>query len=51
MIVAGRADREIATALGVSPRTVASHVRLILAKLGAPNRAAAVAAAIRRGLV
>jgi DNA-binding NarL/FixJ family response regulator len=34
----GLTDREIAEALGISPRTVGRHVGTILAKLGARNR-------------
>jgi DNA-binding NarL/FixJ family response regulator len=49
-IVAGRANREIAEALFVSPKTVENHVPAILAKLGASSRTAAVAAARRLGL-
>jgi DNA-binding CsgD family transcriptional regulator len=44
-------DAEIAAALSVSRRTVQAHVSHILAKLGAPNRRAAVALAARRGLI
>ena len=37
-IAIGLTDREIAGRLGISPFTVKTHVRLILAKLGAVNR-------------
>jgi predicted ATPase/DNA-binding NarL/FixJ family response regulator len=50
LIADGRANREIAEALFVSPRTVENHVTAILAKLGVPSRTAAVAAARRLGL-
>jgi DNA-binding NarL/FixJ family response regulator len=50
LIVEGRANREIAEALFVSPRTVENHVTSILAKLGVPSRTAAVATARRLGL-
>jgi excisionase family DNA binding protein len=43
-------DREIATALHVSPRTVSWHVRHILDKLGASSRRDAVVRARRTGL-
>jgi DNA-binding NarL/FixJ family response regulator len=37
----GMTDREIATALAISPRTVESHVSAVLRKLGVRNRAEA----------
>jgi DNA-binding CsgD family transcriptional regulator len=51
LVAAGRADKEIAAALFISPRTVGRHVGAILAKLGVESRAAAAALAVRRGLV
>jgi DNA-binding CsgD family transcriptional regulator len=51
LIAEGRTDREIAALHGVSARTVSVNVGRILAKLGATTRAAAVATAIRRGLI
>jgi DNA-binding CsgD family transcriptional regulator/tetratricopeptide (TPR) repeat protein len=51
LLVAGLTDREIAAALFISPRTVQVHVGRILTKLGVNSRTAAVAAAIRTGLV
>jgi DNA-binding CsgD family transcriptional regulator len=50
LIAAGRSDREIAAALGLSYRTVTNHVASILTKLDAPSRSAAAAQAVRRGL-
>jgi non-specific serine/threonine protein kinase len=47
----GRSDKEIAAALYVSRRTVATHVANILRKLNVPSRAAAAAYAVRQGLV
>ena len=47
----GTPNGEIARALGVSVNTVKSHVRHLFEKLGASDRAAAVAAAMRRGLL
>ncbi len=43
LLVQGRANREIADALILSPETVKSHVSSILRKLGVSNRAEAVA--------
>jgi DNA-binding NarL/FixJ family response regulator len=47
----GRANREIASALGVSEETVKTHVAHVLAKLQVENRAQAAVQALRRGLV
>jgi len=41
MLADGLTDREIATALIISPRTVETHVSNILHKLGVRNRAEA----------
>ena len=40
----GLSNRQIATKLALSPHTVKTHLHNIYSKLGAPNRAAAVAA-------
>jgi DNA-binding NarL/FixJ family response regulator len=42
LLRAGLATEEIALRLGLSPVTVRRHVALLLKKIGAPNRAAAV---------
>ena len=47
----GRSTREIAQALVVSDETVKSHLTHIYQKLGVGDRTAAVALALRRGLV
>jgi DNA-binding NarL/FixJ family response regulator len=47
----GRANREIASALGVSEETVKTHVAHVLAKLQVENRAQAAVQALRHGLV
>jgi DNA-binding NarL/FixJ family response regulator len=47
----GKAPKEIARDLFISPKTVASHVQHILGKLGAHSRVEAVAIAYREGLV
>jgi predicted ATPase/DNA-binding CsgD family transcriptional regulator/Tfp pilus assembly protein PilF len=44
-------DREIADALFIGPRTVGTHVTNILNKLGVNTRTAAVAFAIRHGII
>ena len=51
LLAAGRTQREIATELVLSPKTVATHIQHVLAKLGVHSRAQAVAAAYQRGLV
>lgn len=51
LLAAGRSQREIATALVISSKTVATHIQHVLSKLGVHSRAEAVAAAYRRGLV
>lgn len=51
LIADGRENKQIAQALGITERTVKFHVTSILNKLGAGNRAQAVALAVRRGLL
>ncbi|MCX6954666.1 MAG: response regulator transcription factor [Verrucomicrobia bacterium] len=51
LIAGGRANKEIANALGVSEDTVKRHVSHILEKLDVNDRAQATAEAIRRGIV
>ena len=47
----GLTDQQIAQALTLSPHTVHRHVAHILTKLDQPNRAAAVAHAVTRGIL
>ncbi|ESQ83769.1 helix-turn-helix transcriptional regulator [Asticcacaulis benevestitus] len=47
----GRTDRETAIVLGITYDTIKSHFRRIFIKLGVPNRAAAVAHALKFGLI
>jgi two-component system nitrate/nitrite response regulator NarL len=47
----GLSTREIATRLNVASATVKTHLQSIYHKLDTPDRASAVAAAIRRGLL
>jgi DNA-binding NarL/FixJ family response regulator len=51
LVAAGLATRELARALAISPHSVESHVRKAMDKLGAANRAHAVALAFRQGLL
>ena len=51
LIASGHPDREIAAVLGISPRTIQTHVTAIFSKLDASTRAEATAIAVRRGLV
>ncbi len=47
----GLSAREISSRLTVSPSTVKTHFEHIYAKLGTPDRAAAIAQAMRTGLL
>ena len=51
LVAEGHTDREVADALVISPRTVNRHLSNIFVKLDVPGRAAAVAYAIRLGVV
>lgn len=51
LVAAGLSNRQIAEAISISERTVKFHVTAIFNKLGADNRAQAVAIAARRGLL
>jgi DNA-binding CsgD family transcriptional regulator len=51
LVAAGKTNREIASALRISEKTVARHVSNIFMKLGLPNRAAATAYAYEHKLV
>jgi two-component system NarL family response regulator len=50
-IVAGRANKEIATDLCISEATVKTHINSLLSKLGVADRTHAATVAIKRGLV
>jgi DNA-binding NarL/FixJ family response regulator len=47
----GATTRQVASELGISPHTVKTHLERIFEKLGANDRAQAVAIAIRQGIV
>lgn len=47
----GATTKEVAEELGISPHTVKTHLERVFEKLGAGDRAQAVAIAIRKGLV
>jgi DNA-binding NarL/FixJ family response regulator len=51
MVVAGKANKEIAFDLSVSENTVKTHVKNIFEKLGVSDRTSAATQAIKRGLV
>jgi len=51
LVAAGQSNQQIADSLGITERTVKFHVTAIFNKLGADNRAQAVALATRRGLL
>lgn len=51
LVADGCTDAEIGEELFLARDTVKAHVRRLLVKLGAPNRAAAVAQGYERGLL
>ena len=51
LVAAGRADKEIARELGISPLTVHKHVANILGKMNAASRTEAGVRALREGLL
>ena len=51
MVAYGSTTKEVAHDLGISPHTAKTHLERIFEKLGANDRAQAVAIAIRKGLV
>jgi DNA-binding NarL/FixJ family response regulator len=50
-IVAGRANKEIASDLDISEATVKSHINSLLSKLGVSDRTHAASIALQRGIV
>jgi DNA-binding NarL/FixJ family response regulator len=51
LLADGKANKEIGTALGISERTVKTHLGHLFEKLGVTSRTEAVKVAARRGLV
>jgi ATP/maltotriose-dependent transcriptional regulator MalT len=51
LVARGLSDKQIAAALGLSEHTVHRHIANVLAKMGLPSRAAAVAQAAHQGLI
>ena len=51
LIAQGHSNKEVAQLLGLSDKTVKTHVHRVLAKLGLPSRTQAALYAIRIGLV
>jgi DNA-binding NarL/FixJ family response regulator len=51
LLAEGLGQREVADRLVISPRTVATHIQRILAKLGVRSRAQAVAVAYRERII
>jgi len=51
LVAQGLSNRDIGRHLGIGERTVKTHVRAILVKLGERNRTAAMAEARRRGML
>lgn len=49
LIAEGQTDREIANILGIAEATASIHVRMVLEKLGARNRAHAVWLGVANG--
>jgi len=51
LVAGGNANKEIAAQLALTEETVKSHVRNILAKLGAKDRTHALAIGVKRGII
>ena len=47
-LVRGKSNRDIATILNLSPRTVDKHLEAVFRKLGVENRTSAVALAVAK---
>jgi DNA-binding NarL/FixJ family response regulator len=51
LVAAGKADKEIAFELGISPLTASKHIANILSKMNAASRTEAGVRALREGLL
>jgi len=51
LLVAGKTNNEIASALAISEKTVEKHMRSLFTKFDAPSRVAAAVYAVQKGLV
>ena len=51
LVADGQADSAIANSLHLSESTVKTHLRSVYSKLDVPSRAAAVAVALRSGII
>ena len=51
LIVRGKSNKEIGTALSISEATVKSHINSLLSKLGVTDRTQAATTALQRGIV
>jgi DNA-binding NarL/FixJ family response regulator len=51
LIARGRSNKEVASSLFISPKTVGRHVENLYAKIGVSSRAAAAVFAMEHGLL
>ena len=51
LLATGAATKQVASMLGIAPKTAATHIERIYAKIAVTNRAAATRFAIQHGLV
>ena len=51
LIARGRANKQVAATLGISPKTVGHHIEHIYAKAGVTTRAGATLFAMEHGLL
>jgi two-component system, NarL family, response regulator LiaR len=51
LLAQGKSTRQVAARLGITKRTVDAHLQSALTKIGAVNRAQAIAIAIDAGLI